>query len=185
MEPSLLSPRVGPRPAVAALVAAVLLMLGAPVAGAREARHRQWWKNLKTRAKDRAIIEQSTAGRYWTHEGSGFWTPTLAEVTELEQKLPDYLLQRLGDQPYNPWGTGSAAIPLWKKAPLYKRQYVGVTKEGVHVIHVIFFCALDFGRPYNWHVYPLVVFDGGDCFFRIDYDPKSGLFSDLGVNGEA
>jgi hypothetical protein len=32
---------------------------------------------------------------------------------------------------------------------------------------------------------PVVVEDGGDCYFRVTFDPERGRFSDLDVNGEA
>jgi hypothetical protein len=44
-----------------------------------------------------------------------------------------------------------------------------------------FFC-----RPprADWRHEPVLVDDGGDCFFQLEYDVDAGRFSNLLVNGE-
>ena len=37
----------------------------------------------------------------------------------------------------------------------------------------------------DWTRKPIVVEDGGDCYFRIEYDSQTHTFSHLEINGEA
>ena len=52
------------------------------------------------------------------------------------------------------------------------------------MIYANFFCELFSFQP-NWHVVPVSVDDGGDCYFSVEYDVKRGTFSNLMVNGSA
>jgi hypothetical protein len=104
-----------------------------------------------------------------------FWTPALADVLALEEKLPAYLREQYKNR---------RKEPLWKRAPRYKRQYFGITRQGERVIYANFFCAL-FSNAEDWHHVPVGVADGGDCYFSVEYDMKRGTLHDLVVNGEA
>ena len=144
------------------------------------------WKPPETRPQDRAIIDAATAARpFWKAivAGPNFWTPALPEVVALEQRLPEYLRRQLcDDPPVGPQYCGFGRVPLWLKAPLYRRQYVGIFRGERRVIRGNFFCET---HRNDWRTEPVVVFDGGDCFFQLDFDPKSGAFSNLIVNNEA
>jgi hypothetical protein len=37
----------------------------------------------------------------------------------------------------------------------------------------------------DWHLWPVVVEDGGACYFQVEYDVESQRFSRLSVNGYA
>jgi hypothetical protein len=68
--------------------------------------------------------------------------------------------------------------------PFYKRQYFGIAFEkGQHVIYANYFC--DSGYFDDWQDRYIVVMDGGECFFQIQYDPSKGTFSNLQINGLA
>ena len=109
-----------------------------------------------------------------------FWTPTLAEVLELEARLPAYLrsakarkvAEMCCPQP----------VPLATRAPSYKRQYVGVLDHGRRSIHANFFCD---ASGSDWHRTPVDVDDGGDCYFQVDYDVGKRRFTSISVNGGA
>lgn len=61
----------------------------------------------------------------------------------------------------------------------YKRQYVGVVWKGQRVVFGNFFCS-------SWQAAvhtPVMVDDGGPCFFNVLFDPRTGSFSQLFVNG--
>ena len=123
-----------------------------------------------------AELAQKTWGR---HAGSNaFWTPALADVLALEQRLPDFLHAQL-DRQLRP---SAGKDPLWERAKTYKRQYLGVRPKGRRVVFANFFCR-DFGK--DWRTEPVVVKDGGDCYFSVDYDVDKGSFSNLMINGEA
>jgi len=98
------------------------------------------------------------------------------EITALEEKLPAYVRDH-----YKNGGKD----PLWKRAPRYKRQYFGTARQGQRVVYANFFCQVPSTRAHDWHTVPVMVMDGGDCYFSIKYDAKRGAFYDFMVNGDA
>jgi hypothetical protein len=78
----------------------------------------------------------------------------------------------------------------------YYGQIYGVTdSEGRSMIHLNFFCerhrsslaAAGFGPAIidSWRSAPLLVSDGGACYFRLDVDPRTGEVRHFMVNGDA
>jgi hypothetical protein len=131
-----------------------------------------------TRAEDRAIFDVA-ATREWlvdAYTKGEPWTPTLGDVQTLEDKLPGYLRGNYKNPDKE---------PLWKRAPGYKRQYLGLTSHHQRVIYANFFCGVPTSRVGDWHSVAVRVHDGGDCYFSVFYDVKRGTFSHLDVNGEA
>lgn len=101
-----------------------------------------------------------------------YWTPAEADILALEEKLGPYLEQ---------------AAPQAYPGPLqplsaYKRQYVGFVTEGKSLIFVNFFCET---HGVDWQQELIFVSDGGSCYFELNYEPQSGVFSDLSIHGEA
>jgi hypothetical protein len=71
--------------------------------------------------------------------------------------------------------------PIVERFPTYKRQYWGDDKNGKQVIVLFAMC-----RPVDgWQERQVLILDGGDCYFMVDYDPATKTFSNLSVNGEA
>lgn len=101
----------------------------------------------------------------------------MADVLALERQLPEFLRSQ-------PEDSDARAADLWLKAPSYLRQYVGFTRNGRRVVYANFFCFRSVSDR-DWHVWPVVVDDGGPCFFQVEYDVESGRFSRLSVNGRA
>lgn len=64
----------------------------------------------------------------------------------------------------------------------YFAQFVGITRDGQPLIHANFFCD-DFGM--DWRSDIVIVCDGGSCFFSVEYDPATGAYQNLMINGEA
>jgi hypothetical protein len=134
-----------------------------------------------TRPEDRVIFDREATRKALTGRAMGrgeLWTPALADVTALEQKLPAYLRRAYKDQ-------DRRREPLWKRAPHYKRQYLGITQKGERTIYANFFCEIFGPHPEDWKTILVDVDDGGDCYFQVEYDVKAGTFHDLSVNGEA
>ena len=120
--------------------------------------------------------EQTQAQLDWiSNAAEGAWTPSDAEVAQLETDLLPFLRQA-----QNPWLRPDP--PIWERAPEYKRQYLGVIEGGERVIYANFFCRIDEGI--EWAREFVLVMDGGDCYFQVTYHPQSGEFSDFSVNGE-
>jgi hypothetical protein len=100
---------------------------------------------------------------------SEYWTPTPEDIRTAEAGLHEFL--------------SSAAPHIAAKLSTYVRQYTGFRLEGRDRIFIQFLCWL----PYNpeWRCHPVVVTDGGDCYFRLEYDTSSRQYSHLWVNGGA
>lgn len=122
------------------------------------------------------IVDAESAAEFagWLHgdEILTGWEPTADDIAALEAALPGFLK------------TAPQAKPdLWERLPTYKRQYAGfIDATGHTFILVNAFCDASFA---DWQSEPVLVLDGGDCFFQVDYDPATGLFSRLMINGEA
>ncbi|OQY91662.1 MAG: hypothetical protein B6D41_09145 [Chloroflexi bacterium UTCFX4] len=104
----------------------------------------------------------------------GAWAPNAEMVTTLETRLPAYLAQQQTK-------FSARQAPIVERLAQYKFQYWGEMKNGKRVIAINAFCAeFDY-----WKTQRVFVLDGGDCFFQLEYEIKSGIFSNLSVNGEA
>ena len=103
-----------------------------------------------------------------------YWTPSEAEVRALENGLIAFLQDKSAQ--FN-----SQRAPIWERLTEYNRQYAGLIMEGRTFIYANFFC----DSMTDWKKDFVFVMDGGDCFFQFKYDPATGEFFDLQVNGEA
>jgi hypothetical protein len=105
----------------------------------------------------------------------GTWMPTEVEIAALESSLPSY------EQ------TIESSVPglsddFVNRLPFYKRQYAGFVQGGRNLILVNGMCEVDY---LTWLTRPVIVMDGGDCFFRVTYDPAAGTYANFEINGEA
>jgi hypothetical protein len=116
------------------------------------------------------IVPEQDAGGL-DPQAQGYWTPGERDVLALEAGLVRFLQ-----------ASAPAASPeLWQKQPAYKRQYVGLIRDGRRLVHASFFCST---AGDEWRSQVLFVLDGGDCFFQLTYDVERGTYGDLMVNGE-
>ncbi|OJT17939.1 hypothetical protein BO221_43915 [Archangium sp. Cb G35] len=126
---------------------------------------------VKTDEFEGVIFPRETAPSWLTSTDEPAWTPTRKDVLDLEERIEAYLREReQGD--------------LWSSIASYKRQYVGLTRNGRRVIFANFFCHT-FDDFFDWRTRLVSVDDGGDCFFHVFYEPASATFSGLQINGEA
>ncbi|MDX1990846.1 MAG: hypothetical protein SF029_00555 [bacterium] len=114
-------------------------------------------------------------GYEFNEDPEAYWTPSPTEVAALEAGLSNYLQSQLRD---GMWGYG-----VWERLPAYGRQYFGLVFEGERLIFANYFC--NTSDEMNWQEQYVLVMDGGDCFFRLLYNPVTGEYSNLIVNGEA
>jgi hypothetical protein len=99
-----------------------------------------------------------------------YWTPTREQVLEAEGRIAAYLQE--------------AAPAIAAKLTGYRRQYVGMLFEHGRFIYMNFF-RLDPRDGDRWLTEPVVVDDGGDDYFQVQYDVSTGDFCHLCINGEA
>jgi len=102
-----------------------------------------------------------------------FWTPKIEEVRALEKLLPEFV-RKNAPQNGKPIGTISK----------YKRQYFGITKNGKKQIYINAFCEQYWSQKEDWRSKFVFVFDGGNCYFQILFDPTTNEFTNFVVNGE-
>ena len=107
-------------------------------------------------------------------EATPYWTPSDAEIRELEAALPGFLAKS--------WPANRG--PLTDLAS-YRRQYFGLSRDARRIIFVNALCGPYAETSPDWQESIVVVFDGGGCFFRVYYDPATNKFDDLRVNGDA
>jgi hypothetical protein len=118
--------------------------------------------------------EMKALGFYPDGKQTQYWTPSEANIVEAESKLVAFLQQ--------------AEVPKFQKEKIlkniktYKRQYVGIVKNGEQDIFINFFC--DSGHV-EWTRHFVMVDDGGACFFQVTFSTKTKTFSSLMVNGVA
>lgn len=106
----------------------------------------------------------------WT-EGDDFWTPSADDVAALEGAFDAA------------WAADPGAVDGDYADPSeHLRQYVGVVSDGERLIHVNGFCD-PLGT--DWRTEPVLVADGGACFYQAIWSVDSAEFLVLSVNGEA
>ena len=136
----------------------------------------QAYVEVKTEKFEGAIVPAARAAEFVKSltgdEGKGHWTPGREDVFKFEARLESHL-RKAADR---------RSPALWKKLVDYRRQYAGIEARGRKLLYVNFVCHSFNGE---WKNHPVSVDDGGDCFFQIKYDPQTGAFTDLQINGEA
>ena len=114
------------------------------------------------------IIEQCS--RADPTDVSGFWSPAVADVATLERRLPQLLR------------TSGHKIDLSKS----HRQYIGIVSRGKKLIYLNAFSDTIFTAPEyrtSWKRRAIVVCDGGDVFWGVEFDPAANRFAHLEFNG--
>jgi hypothetical protein len=134
------------------------------------------WTPVSGAGYEGVIVDALSAPEFaqWLtgQEVSGGWEPTPDDIAAIEAALPVFLAT-----------APQATDRLRERLAEYKRQYAGIVdSDNRQVILVNAFC--DEGIA-GWQSEPVLVLDGGDCFFHVTYDPVAGTFSGLMVNGEA
>lgn len=108
---------------------------------------------------------------------SGVWTPTAAQISELESELMPALMvqfmqRELAGQGWNPHD--------------YYRQYGGLVIKGQRVIYVngIHRQVLERPEPSDvWKTRAIGICDGGELAFGVEYDPATKAFANFRFNG--
>ena len=102
-----------------------------------------------------------------------YWSPSRVDVQAAEDGVTAFLQENES--------AFFTDIPVWQRLSEYKRQYVGVVWDGKKIIYANFFCS---DEP-DWKENFVLVVDGGACSFQFKFDPNTGEFFQLQVNGES
>jgi hypothetical protein len=107
-----------------------------------------------------------------------FWTPTSADVKELEARLPSFLhAEALGAG-----DTREDIIEVRRRVRTYRRQYVGFVLEGKRQILLN---AFPKDEEFAWKRQFIRVSDGGASYWTILYDVRQRRLHRLLINGVA
>jgi hypothetical protein len=107
---------------------------------------------------------------------SDVWTPSEADVREVEAALPAYI-----SSPDAMRVLRGSRIP--SELARYKRQYWGTVRSGRREIRVLFYHAdTDIVRKRIWSRGILAVAGGADRFFQVLFHTSAKRFHDLTVN---
>lgn len=137
------------------------------------------------------IIDRDTA-RTWNYfqDADDLWTPAMADVQALEEKLPSYLTEEWARRKAREKAWRAAEgfppdtrpDPHWDRALSYHRQYVGIVTSHRRIIFGNFFCD---DPPIDWRRQMVFAFGGGACLFHFSYDVEEGRLFDLFINTAA
>jgi hypothetical protein len=116
--------------------------------------------------------EQAEEIASWLGGSGGFWTPSVDDIIKLEEKIAEHLSQNSSQFYSQP--------PVWERLDEYQRQYIGLERGDRQIIYGNYFCN---NGGVNWREKLVVVDDGGDCFFQVEYDVEGEVFIKLLVNG--
>ena len=119
------------------------------------------------------IVPAERGAEFGIFKATGYWTPGLSDVEAFESAFPVWI----GKQTV--WGADVVA-ERWPDD--YVRQYVGFERDAAQYVYVNALCPTDF---MDWQTQPIFVMDGGPCFFSVVYNPTTGDFLDLMINGIA
>jgi hypothetical protein len=125
------------------------------------------------------IFPASTVPRNLAGDGQA-WTPTTEQALEAERRLQQYLGAATPRLPASvrPGAAQRIAATLGR----YARQYFGVLWGGRRLLYIN---CLPVDHPSDWRARPEFFDDGGEAFFHLLYDPESGEFCGLSINGES
>lgn len=122
-----------------------------------------------------------------TPEATGAWTPTTAQLQEVESQLPQLANLAAQQGISESFGDRTASF----------RQYLGVIVDGHRFIYINAAVSKEkpakvakrasqsTGTPFQAEPKPIIVCDGGNHFWGVLYDPETKKFSQLKTNGVA
>jgi len=127
---------------------------------------------------DRVVFAEPDSGNAF----HGYWRVSDEDAERADQGVADYLR---GERPELANDLGD-----------YYGQIFGILDDsGKKLIHFNFVCkrGIESMKPLasehpelsDWKHHVFIVHDGGDCYFHLDFDPTSGEYGNLIVNGEA
>jgi hypothetical protein len=105
-----------------------------------------------------------------TQMGEGYyWTPTEHELVVFESGLTKYLRKM------------KLKRSLLRTLPSFTREHLGNAVDGRRTLTALFFCR----TPDGWGRRLIIVNDGGDCFFDVQYDPLRREYLSIVVHGDS
>jgi len=128
-------------------------------------------------------------------EARDYWTPSPADVAEMESRLPSALVrQRHADDRLQGRSTGARRdLHVFRSHHIgqildhlaaYRRQYVGIVVQGEKRLFVNCFRAAP-QQHASWRQHLVDVDDGGLYYWRIQYQVDRKRFLEVDINSDA
>ena len=115
---------------------------------------------------------------YRSREKQTYWTPSRRQIDDLERALPGFLrTEDARSRDHDLWP------PIEPRLRHYGRQYVGLVRDGRRIIWVNAFIMDGVIPPEHASKQGIRTNEGGNRFWRVDYDPASGTFANFHTNG--
>jgi hypothetical protein len=115
------------------------------------------------------VILDQTHARELVHDANGSWMPSRADISELENRLPDFIARY---------------TPLHRSVAGDYKQYVGIIRGGRRFVFLSAFSSpSDAPRVRGWQSKPIIWGGGGDTVWRVQYHPQQKTFEQFEVNG--
>lgn len=132
------------------------------------------WKSMLLTLLLSSTVFGAEITNYTARLPLGDWQPSVGEiVSALDHLKHDHSL----------WvGKGTPDLKPWRE---YRFQYYGIHGNGRRIIFLNAFCSRFWDRAPNWRTEPVIVFDGGSCFFHATFDVVAGKIVSVVINGEA
>jgi hypothetical protein len=100
----------------------------------------------------------------------GSWSPSTTDIAKAEGSISQIASLK-----------GNYASLHIDHPEQYFRQYLAIRQRGRNLLYINAFCE----APSYWRTQIVIVTDGGSCFWQALYDPATGKYSDLTINGRA
>ena len=150
-----------------------LAQLAQPTAPGQTGGQGHSYQDLQGAGFETVIIPEGQAPQYiqamFGRQESAYWTPSQDDILKMEEQLKIYLQNVVGQN-------------VLKDLSSYKRQYIGVVKEESKLLLGNYFCE---ASGIDWKQQPVIVDDGGNCYFQTELDMDSGQIIYFMVNGES
>lgn len=119
-----------------------------------------------------AVVTNLIAAEPWIKVAGGKWDPTPKMLADLKAQIESYVRSQARAQ--------GRELKNWQD---YTFQYQGQEEKGRKFIFINALCVQRDKQRLDKEI--IVIFDGGNCFFNVRYDPSQKTFFNLFINGEA
>lgn len=143
--------------------------------------------DLKNPLRPGAIVPEQLGKDFATSETkvgevTGHFTLTKEQIDTFEGGLLAWLL---GKKAQSLDRVKDLAVRLAKERRGYRAQYVGLLSGKKRILHANFFLDPKGEKFKDWLTQPILVEDGGNSFFYVEYDVDEKDYLFIMVNGEA
>ena len=129
---------------------------------------------------DRFIVPEASAPRFYVGHydpATAYFTPSEQDVAAFERALPAFLAGS-DDTEARAIAGELSSRPSGPASVKYRRQFVGVVREEGRLVFGNYFCDQSESATR-----PVMVDDGGRCYFNVFYDPQRQAFVRLTIQG--